>query len=400
MMWSFLNNKIKLAFIITSIILYYGCNRMQSENIKPTENCIEIDIPLENKDNVTMLSEAIDSVQIITLETNDSCIIGSYNKIIADGQKLFIMDAISNTVFTFDYSGKFLFSIGTRGRGPFEFLEMCDFCILSNKNILVSDERIRKLSLFDSIGNPIREIYLNHNNDPRSICNNRICNINDSIIAMYGCTGYNNVTVFDINSEKILFQGLPYHEGYSEEYRHAFNKMGTQVQLLRSGATEIYNINADKIELARHLDFGQHQNTGEYESAYIPGVGTITAIKANQASVSYYYENFTNIILSFNCEVLNNGYAYIFVYNKSTKNHKFLSFNSECKDDCTFYRYLPHFMGFDNCNNLIATLPVYDWQSNMNNLKNHNKYKEISDRIKNINPDNNNCILLYHVKEF
>ena len=137
---------------------------MQSENIKPTENCIEIDIPLENKDNVTMLSEAIDSVQIITLETNDSCIIGSYNKIIADGQKLFIMDAISNTVFTFDYSGKFLFSIGTRGRGPFEFLEMCDFCILSNKNILVSDERIRKLSLFDSIGNPIREIYLNHNN--------------------------------------------------------------------------------------------------------------------------------------------------------------------------------------------------------------------------------------------
>ena len=373
---------------------------MQPNNIIFSENCIEIDIPLEDKDNVTMLSEVVDSIQIISLETNDSCIIGSYNKIVTDRQQLFIMDKISNSIFTFDCNGKFLFSIGSRGRGPFEFLEMCDFCILSNKNILVSDERIRKLSLFDSIGNPIREIYLNHNNDPRSICNNRICNINDSIIAMYGCTGYNNVTVFNINNEEILYQELPYHEGYSIENRFAFNKTKENTQLLRSGATEIYNIKSDGIELNRYLNFGKHQNKGEFEYVDVPGFGKWPALKSYQATVDYYFENSSKIILSFNCEMLNEGTLYVFLYNKSTKNYKFLSFKSECKDDCTFYKYLPHFMGLDNNNNLIATQPVYDWQSNMNNLTTHKGYNKIKNKISQISPDNNNCIILYHVKEF
>lgn len=394
------NSNTKWTLIITAIILFWGCNNSSYTNIALPEDCIKIDIPLEDKDNVTMLSEVVDSVQIIALETNDSCIIGSYSKIVTDGQKLFIMDAMSNSIFTFDYNGEFLFSIGSRGRGPFEFIEMCDFCVLSNKNILVSDERIRKLSLFDSIGNPIREIYLNHNNDPRSICNNRICNINDSIIAMYGCTGYKNVTIFNINNEEILYQDLPYHEGYSIENWFAFNKTKEYTQLLRSGATEIYNIKSDGIELNRYLNFGKHQNKGEYENIKVPDIGTFTALKPHQAIVDYYFENSSKIILSFNCEMLNEGTLYVFLYNKSTKNYKFLSFKSECKDDCTFYKYLPHFMGLDNNNHLIATLPVYDWQSNMNNLTTHKGYNKIKNKISQISPDNNNCIILYHVKEF
>lgn len=394
------NSKAKWGLVITSIILFGGCNNSSYTNFNLPENCIEINIPLEDKDNVTMLSEVVDSIQIISLETNDSCIIGSYNKVIKDEHKLFIMDVISNTIFVFDDSGKFLFSVGSRGRGPFEFIEMCDFCILSNKNILVSDERIRKLSLFDSIGNPIREIYLNHNNDPRSICNNRICNINDSIIAMYGCTGYNNVTVFNINNEEILYQDLPYHEGYSTENWFAFNKTKEHTQLLRSGATEVYNIKSSGIELNRYLNFGKHQNNGDVDYVNVPNFGKWSALKPHQAIVDYYFENSSKIILAFNCDMLNEGTLYVFLYNKLSKNHKFLSFKSECKDDCTFYKYLPHFMRLDNNNNLIATLPVYDWQSNMNNLTTHKGYNKIKNKISQINPDNNNCIILYHVKEF
>ena len=54
------------------------------------------------------LSDFVDSIQYIPLETNDSTLIGSISRIIATPNKIFVGDRVAEGVFVFDKKGKFI----------------------------------------------------------------------------------------------------------------------------------------------------------------------------------------------------------------------------------------------------------------------------------------------------
>lgn len=95
--------------------------------------CIAIDskrnsIDLDQNDQVSIV-DFIDSVSIVLLETNEKSLISDLSKIIPYNNRYYILDIRLQAVFCFEHSGKFLFKIDQRGRGPEEYSYIEDFNI-------------------------------------------------------------------------------------------------------------------------------------------------------------------------------------------------------------------------------------------------------------------------------
>lgn len=74
-----------------------------------------------NKQQGFPIEEAFSDVQLIPLETNDSCLIGNIRLFKESSQYLFVCDNDNNGILQFASTGKFVRRIGKQGKGPEEF---------------------------------------------------------------------------------------------------------------------------------------------------------------------------------------------------------------------------------------------------------------------------------------
>jgi hypothetical protein len=88
---------------------------------------IDLDI-VENEKNVG-ISEFFTDAEVIVLEVTDRSLLVSVDKIYAKGDTLLIMDRRAKGMLAFDTQGRFLFRVGSVGRGPGEYNSLSDFSV-------------------------------------------------------------------------------------------------------------------------------------------------------------------------------------------------------------------------------------------------------------------------------
>ena len=104
--------------------------------------------------------EIFDTIQVIPLETTDSCLLRAPVKIVVGNNRNYILDWKNFQVFVFDDRGHFLHTIGKKGQGPGEYREVYDMIVDEGKN------QVKLLSPFGSIyvynleGQFVRQIRL------------------------------------------------------------------------------------------------------------------------------------------------------------------------------------------------------------------------------------------------
>lgn len=108
-----------LIFSLASILA--SCTR-EKNNMKEIKEIIEIN-PNEAKDKI-YLSELVDSLMYIKLQTDPNCIIGRITKIYIKEKFIYIVDATQQVVFVFDKQGKFVSKLDKLGKGPDEYLHI------------------------------------------------------------------------------------------------------------------------------------------------------------------------------------------------------------------------------------------------------------------------------------
>lgn len=74
----------------------------------------------------------VDNATVIPLETTPGSVIGLINKGIIDNNNIYLLDYKNQKFLKFDLEGNFINSIGKKGKGPKEYLEIRDFCITDN----------------------------------------------------------------------------------------------------------------------------------------------------------------------------------------------------------------------------------------------------------------------------
>ncbi|MDX9942246.1 MAG: 6-bladed beta-propeller [Bacteroidales bacterium] len=113
----------KYMFILISVVGIFLTTC--STEKKSLNNIIPID--LENKKEDISFYDLFKTVDIIFLESTESCLISEVTKTINADSIYYIFDKKQMGVFAFNNSGAFLFKIQKIGRGPGEFINIVDF---------------------------------------------------------------------------------------------------------------------------------------------------------------------------------------------------------------------------------------------------------------------------------
>ena len=146
-----------LFVIFSGAILLSACHRN-----RPATGLTVLHPPLQTTEHLLHLSDIADSLSYIKLATDTSNLIGVIDKIIPLKDRILIVDKdITQTIYIFDKSGKFIRKINKKGRGPGEYLSLNDVAVdVSNKRLIVHDDMAQKISIFTYKGEFIEKIRL------------------------------------------------------------------------------------------------------------------------------------------------------------------------------------------------------------------------------------------------
>ncbi|MDR1737381.1 MAG: 6-bladed beta-propeller [Candidatus Symbiothrix sp.] len=136
----------------TYCILLLSCHR----DTQLTDSGYDYYIPISKEElkqaSADRLSTVIKSYRFITLETSDWCLLTNIKKIVDYKDKIFILDQKNNTgVFVFDTIGKYLYTIGKKGIGPDEIINLKSFVINKENDTLILLDAEGKKMLFFSL---------------------------------------------------------------------------------------------------------------------------------------------------------------------------------------------------------------------------------------------------------
>jgi len=91
-------------------------------------NDIEIiKIVFPGQDSVVYLSDFVKNVKVIPLEFSDQSIIGAIEKMKVHNDRIYIHDRHHPSLLVFDIEGKFLYTIGSLGKGKEEYVDLTSF---------------------------------------------------------------------------------------------------------------------------------------------------------------------------------------------------------------------------------------------------------------------------------
>lgn len=138
-----------LFWIVAIAFLVTACNSKQATPV----DCITIDLPLKQTNHKIALSDLVDSLQYVPLETSDSSLIGAVDKLmVTDKGQILILDKyVANALFQFDQNGQFIRKIGRRGLGEGEYVEIEDFSYIDDK-VMLWDVLSKRLLEYDFNG--------------------------------------------------------------------------------------------------------------------------------------------------------------------------------------------------------------------------------------------------------
>jgi hypothetical protein len=158
--------KNRYYFIPLLAIVLLGC-RQQGKLTITIEGDDYTVVKVENlklgQDKEITLSEFVNHIDIIPLEFNDSCILKEIRKVVAFDKNLFIIeDHHPERVYRFDAQGNFLNSIGEKGQGPDEIIELQDFSLNEKEQLIYLLDNARKTILcYNFEGQLIEKIKVN-----------------------------------------------------------------------------------------------------------------------------------------------------------------------------------------------------------------------------------------------
>lgn len=148
----------KLLTGIGILLLVYSCSMSKEKENKTFLQGGLVEFDLEDKEKTILMSDFIDSVEMIWLKLPDDKIIGRATRVCFDGSNVFILDKLQQKVFHFDMSGRLLNELDRRGNGPGEYQSLYS-CIARNGIFYVFDKVRQNILLYDYSFNFIRAIH-------------------------------------------------------------------------------------------------------------------------------------------------------------------------------------------------------------------------------------------------
>lgn len=207
--------------ILIFFLIFFSCGKKEENGypikIKKVDNVIYIDNPGYPK-NLTKEFNLKEELSIGN-ETDDNYLFLKVRKLFVDDQgNIFVLDSGRCLVQIFDENGRYIRSIGRKGKGPGEFLRPYDLIVDIKKIIHILDGKNRKISCYHLNGTFISDLRLKDGSpssfflDPKGF-----------YFVKYSITGNtgeekNKIVKYTLNGNRLL-QSKEFLESKREIYR-------------------------------------------------------------------------------------------------------------------------------------------------------------------------------------
>ena len=246
-----------ILFCLFLLCCTSGCKKHTNDD---SSNIEIIHVDVNNSTSSIDLSPFLqDEVDIIALETNDSCLVSEILKVEFYEDNIFISDRTSKCIYRFASSGKFINKIGQLGGGPEEYVSLGDFNVIDDL-IYLHDERsgTGKIIVYAFDGTFIKTIT-----PSIAISFDEFVNIDNKLFFVTNYTGteigYYNIYDMDLSTGK-MNGFLPYDKSIeSEQQKWGLNKFisgcKNSALVIFSNNDLIYSISSGEINPKYKVQF-------------------------------------------------------------------------------------------------------------------------------------------------
>lgn len=248
-------------------IFFGSCNTPKETNDAP----VIISVNSQTSDRKIKMSELYSALEYIKLETTPESLIAQVSKIIPLDTQLLIVDKESSKILLFDVNGKFMGTIGSKGVGAGEFIEIEDVAVdKKGEKIFVLDHSGKRILIYDLKGNFANDIktdFIAHEIEYLEN-GNLACYCDYSANETYEKNETRpNLILLDLNSieahpflyvpQSISVQEVnsPFSALFSHTSRHAF--------LFDILTNSIYEIGKERINRTFVLNFGNEETANQ-----------------------------------------------------------------------------------------------------------------------------------------
>ena len=205
--------------------------------------------------DVNKVDESIDfspfvenQVEAVKLETNDSCLIADISQIAYSNGVIYIADKVSQSIYAFNKSGKFIKKIGAVGNGPGEYTHMGRFQV-DKDHIYIMDDSTRKLYDYNLLTSSCVDILLDDELNFRDFCvmeNNLFLFSNNG----FSLKGAYNLYQVDMTDNSLTCR-MPFKKEILDQHStwgipKCFGRFGNEILAVVANNDTIYEITKEK----------------------------------------------------------------------------------------------------------------------------------------------------------
>jgi len=351
--------------LLSILLLLSSCKQASVQN----DNSIEC-FPKDWSEEAIDISNYIDDFEIISLETNEDCIIALVGQIAKIDDYLVVFDKLGRKVLAFDFKGKFSHNIGNKGNGPGEYINPIGFITTTDNSELVINVMQEKSLMYYS---PKGAFLEEHKLPMRG---HRIAFINDTLIGIHsGRMGYNGTseTYFDLwitNKEGVVIDKLfKYNEALSMDYGCNFMPSFEDGSVLytRMADYSIYRISGNSVDTLYRFDFGSaNLDTAYYLRA--ENFSKVRTLSGKIQSFSTVTNTKSDLLASF---LMPGETAPMILVNNLTGNNKYIPLDST---GMGYYFGVPvPIARWADETHRYSVIPAYLWRTVMDDLSHEQK---------------------------
>lgn len=251
------------AFLFISLsVLSCGDNSYNNE-----VNEIQIDVSrVDSLFNGSSLFKVDGTHKLIALETNPNCVIGEVNNIFCRGERIYIVDNLTKSVFLYDLNGKFIDKIYAFGRAGNEYLDLTDVYVAEDQGIYILDNVKNKIFVYS------KECLYEKSIDISDIWGHNVFVVDDNIyiVNKWSNTSCGRYRLFvldmdgNIISKQLSFAKRDLSRRYNSKSPYAISGKGTYISFPSQNI--VYASNQSGLyEPWLELDFLEQSLPEEYE---------------------------------------------------------------------------------------------------------------------------------------
>jgi hypothetical protein len=331
------------TILSTAMILHYSCTQTSAHPVAVVDSIMVKGQPVTTGLRV---SDIVEDVRFVPLESKSDIIIGEINKIVQYKDKLFVVDRFSaSSVFVFDTSGTFLHKVGSVGKNPGQYTYPHDIFIDSTQQLLLLlDAETRRINYYKiSDGQFVRSEGL-------PVKATRFYKYGDFYAFAGGRDG--SLVITDANFKNPM-NFFPDEKGAIKTVHQSFHNIGDSLLLFELNYNDtLYKIEKDKLIPYRKIVYDNDGVTYNDKQTLQPTDDITNKFKDKRVTFRYYFETSDHILFTFMQE------KRFFIVLKSKRNSRVTIFPTDkVRNDVTFEAMFPEMMSVNSNNEVIAVVP-------------------------------------------